>query len=99
MRFIDAANAAHRRINQVLPQTEIVYQGKAYHGYMNSRDITLERQDGGYCNQQDRIIHIQTADAFRIGGRVECEGVNFKITAVTSNCVYRVLTLSVDLYE
>lgn len=99
MRFTDAANAAHRRINQVLPQAEIAYQGKTYRGYMNSRDVTLERQEGGYCNQRDRIIHIQTGDSFQVGGRVECEGMKFKITAVTSNCVYRVLTLSIDLYD
>lgn len=99
MRFTEAANVAHRSINRVLPQTEIVYNGQTYRGYMNSRDITIERQEGGYCNQRDRIIHIQTGDAFQIGGRVECEGMKFKITAVTSNCVYKVLTLSADLYE
>ncbi len=99
MRFTEAANVAHRSINRVLPQTEIVYNGQTYRGYMNSRDITIERQEGGYCNQRDRIIHIQTGDAFQIGGRVGCEGMKFKITAVTSNCVYKVLTLSADLYE
>ena len=77
MRFTEAANVAHRSINRVLPQTEIVYNGQTYRGYMNSRDITIERQEGGYCNQRDRIIHIQTGDAFQIGGRVECEGMKF----------------------
>ena len=99
MRFTEAANVAHRSINRVLPQTKIVYNGQTYRGYMNSRDITIQRQEGGYCNQRDRIIHIQTGDAFQIGGRVGCEGMKFKITAVTSNCVYKVLTLSADLYE
>ena len=52
MRFTEAANVAHRSINRVLPQTEIVYNGQTYRGYMNSRDITIERQEGGYCNQR-----------------------------------------------
>lgn len=99
MNLVTAANAAHKQINRFLPQSEITYDGKTYSGYMNAQDMTLERQDGGYLNQRDRIIHIQTGDEFQLGGIVEHAGSRYKITAITSNCVYKILTLSVYLYD
>lgn len=99
MNLVDAANAAHKQINRFLPQSEITYNGKTYCGYMNAHDMTLERQDGGYLNQRDRIIHIQTGDEFQLGEIVKYAGEKFKIAAIASNCVYKTLTLTVCLYD
>lgn len=69
MRFTEAANVAHRSINRVLPQTKIVYNGQTYRGYMNSRDITIERQEGGYCNQAvTASFTSRQGTLFRLGG-------------------------------
>lgn len=99
MNLIDAANLAHKQINIVIPQTQIEYMGKTYRGYMNSRDVALSRDDGGYNNSRDRIIHIQTQDVFSVGGIVTSDEGRFKITACTSNPLYRILTMTFDLYD
>lgn len=98
MDFMRSAISAHNRINQIVPQTEIEYAGKKYAGYMNSQDITLDRHDGGYINQRDKIIHIRTDDDFTIGDPVIFAGARFKITAITSNFLYKTLTITADLY-
>lgn len=98
MDFMHSAISAHNKINKIIPQSGIEYSGKKYAGYMNAQDITLDRQDGGYLNQRDKIIHIRTDDDFVIGNPVIFNGNRFKITAVTSNFLYKVLTLTADLY-